>query len=72
MALAQIIELKSTGRHHWTLHCRTKKPLPHGMRNQQTRVAACRFVKVVTVNIYRTAHESFQTFDYIADTGNFR
>ncbi len=42
------------------------------MQKQPTRVAACRFVKVVTVNIYRTAHESFQTFDYIADTGNFR
>ena len=30
-----------------------------------------RLVKVITVNIYRTAKESFQTFDYIADTGNF-
>lgn len=29
------------------------------------------FVRVITVNIYRNAKESFQTFDYIADHGNF-
>lgn len=30
-----------------------------------------RFVRVITVNIYRTARESWQTFDYITDHGNF-
>ena len=30
-----------------------------------------RFVRVITVNIYRTAKESFQTFDYISENGNF-
>lgn len=30
-----------------------------------------RLVKVITVNIYGTAKESFQTFDYISATGNF-
>lgn len=30
-----------------------------------------RLVRVITVNIYRTAKESFQTFDYISEAGNF-
>lgn len=30
-----------------------------------------RLVKVITVNIYRTAGEAWQTFDYIAETGSF-
>ena len=30
-----------------------------------------RLVKVVTVNIYRNWAESFQTFDYITETGKF-
>lgn len=30
-----------------------------------------RLVRVITVNIYRNARESWQTFDYIADHGNF-
>ena len=30
-----------------------------------------RLVKVITVNIYGTAKEAFQTFDYISATGNF-
>ena len=30
-----------------------------------------RLVKVITVNIYRTAKESWQTFDYISETGDF-
>jgi microsomal prostaglandin-E synthase 2 len=30
-----------------------------------------RLVRVITVNIYRNARESFQTFAYIADHGNF-
>ncbi|KAK9816538.1 hypothetical protein WJX72_001704 [[Myrmecia] bisecta] len=30
-----------------------------------------RFVRVITVNIYRNAKESFQTFDYITNNGNF-
>ncbi len=30
-----------------------------------------RLVRLLTVNIYRSAHEAFQTFDYIADTGKF-
>lgn len=30
-----------------------------------------RLVKVVTVNIYRSMGESFQTFNYINDTGKF-
>ena len=30
-----------------------------------------RLVRVVTVNIYRNWHESFQTFDYITETGKF-
>ena len=30
-----------------------------------------RLVKVVTVNIYRNWSESFQTFDYITETGKF-
>ena len=30
-----------------------------------------RLVKVITVNIYRTAKEAFQTFDYISEAGNF-
>lgn len=30
-----------------------------------------RLVKVITVNIYRNAKESFQTFDYITEHGNF-
>jgi microsomal prostaglandin-E synthase 2 len=30
-----------------------------------------RLVRVITVNIYRSARESFQTFDYIAEHGNF-
>lgn len=30
-----------------------------------------RLVRVITVNIYRTAHEAFQTFDYITEHGNF-
>jgi microsomal prostaglandin-E synthase 2 len=30
-----------------------------------------RLVRVITVNIYRNAHESFQTFDYITKHGNF-
>ena len=30
-----------------------------------------RLVKVVTVNIYRNLGESFQTFNYITDTGKF-
>lgn len=29
------------------------------------------FVKVITCNIYRNMHEAFQTFDYIAEQGNF-
>ena len=29
------------------------------------------FVRVITVNIYRNARESFQTFDYITEHGNF-
>ena len=28
-----------------------------------------RFVRLITVNIYRSMRESFQMFDYIADTG---
>ena len=28
-----------------------------------------RYVRLLTVNIYRTWRESFQMFDYIADTG---
>ncbi len=30
-----------------------------------------RLVKVITVNIYGTAREAFQTFDYISATGKF-
>lgn len=30
-----------------------------------------RLVKVITVNIYRSAREAFQTFDYITEHGNF-
>ncbi len=30
-----------------------------------------RFVRVVTVNIYRSAREAWQAFDYIAGAGNF-
>ena len=30
-----------------------------------------RFVRVLTINIYRNGRESFQTFDYIAEHGNF-
>ena len=30
-----------------------------------------RLVRVITVNIYRSASESFQTFDYITEHGNF-
>ena len=30
-----------------------------------------KLVKAITVNIYRNARESFQTFDYITDHGNF-
>ena len=30
-----------------------------------------RLVKVVTVNIYRNWAETFQTFDYITETGKF-
>jgi microsomal prostaglandin-E synthase 2 len=30
-----------------------------------------RLVRVITVNIYRTAKESFQTFEYISEAGNF-
>ena len=30
-----------------------------------------RLVKVVTVNIYRNWTETFQTFDYITETGKF-
>jgi len=30
-----------------------------------------RFVRVITINIYRNARESFQTFEYIAEHGNF-
>ena len=30
-----------------------------------------RFVRVITINIYRNGRESFQTFDYIAETGKF-
>lgn len=30
-----------------------------------------RFVQVVTVNIYRNMRESWQTFDYITEQGNF-
>jgi hypothetical protein len=30
-----------------------------------------RFVRVITINIYRNGRESFQTFDYIAEHGNF-
>lgn len=30
-----------------------------------------RLVKVITVNIYRTGKESWQTFDYISETGDF-
>lgn len=30
-----------------------------------------RLVKVITVNIYRTARESWQTFDYISEAGDF-
>lgn len=30
-----------------------------------------RLVRVITVNIYRTAKEAFQTFDYISEAGNF-
>ena len=29
------------------------------------------FVQLITVNIYRTARESWQTFDYITSHGNF-
>ena len=28
-----------------------------------------RYVRLLTVNIYRTAREAFETFDYIADSG---
>ena len=30
-----------------------------------------RFVQVITVNIYRNMRESWQTFDYITEHGNF-
>ena len=30
-----------------------------------------RFVQIITVNIYRTMWESWQTFDYITEHGNF-
>ena len=30
-----------------------------------------RFVRAITVNIYRNAKEAFQTFDYITEQGNF-
>jgi len=30
-----------------------------------------RFVQIITVNIYRTLRESWQTFDYITEHGNF-
>ena len=30
-----------------------------------------RWRQVITVNIYRNMHESFQTFDYISEQGNF-
>ena len=30
-----------------------------------------RLVRVITINIYRTAKESFQTFEYITEHGNF-
>lgn len=30
-----------------------------------------RFVQVITVNIYRSMRESWQTFDYITEHGNF-
>ena len=30
-----------------------------------------RLVRLLTVNIYRSAHEAFQTFDYIAGTASW-
>lgn len=30
-----------------------------------------RLVRVLTINIYRSRSESFQTFDYITQQGNF-
>lgn len=34
-------------------------------------VRAVPLLQVITVNIYRNASESFQTFDYITQQGNF-
>ena len=51
-------------------------PSPQGRAMREEEAAWRRwvdekFVKVITVNIYRNAKESFQTFDYITEHGNF-
>ena len=41
------------------------------VREEWRRWVDEKFVRAITVNIYRTANESFQTFDYITTHGNF-
>lgn len=42
---------------------------PHFSLSSPSRVPP--LLQVITVNIYRSMHESFQTFDYISEAGNF-
>ena len=41
------------------------------VRSEWRRWVDEKLVRAITVNIYRTAKESFQTFDYITEHGNF-
>lgn len=50
---------------------RGKLPDESMIREEWRRWVDEKFVRAITVNIYRTANESFQTFDYITTHGNF-
>lgn len=49
----------------------TSQPSQHEEEAYWRQWVDQRLVKVITVNIYGTAKEAFQTFDYISATGNF-
>lgn len=50
---------------------RSTTPDASMVREEWRRWVDEKFVRAITVNIYRTANESFQTFDYITTHGNF-
>lgn len=63
------VDLKSTRKSVWGV----VKPSKAEQQKEEIwrRWVDEKLVKAITVNIYRNARESFQTFDYITDAGNF-